>query len=136
MSALGEELSQGLLADAGDENIVERALATVRSHLGMEAAYLSEFVDGRSVFRAVDAPGFEALCHVGASMSLQDVYCQHILDGRLPELMPDTADEALAMALPITRPSRSAATSRSRSAGPTAAPTACSAASAPSRTAR
>jgi EAL domain-containing protein (putative c-di-GMP-specific phosphodiesterase class I) len=55
------------------------------------------------VLRAVDAPGFEALAYVGASLSLQDVYCQHILDGRLPELIPDTADEPLALALPITQ---------------------------------
>jgi hypothetical protein len=82
---------------------VERALAAVRGHLGMEVAYLSEFVDGRSVFRAVDAPGFEETAYVGASMSLEDVYCQHILEGRLPELIPDTAAEPLAAALPITQ---------------------------------
>ncbi len=103
MNAVGALLADGALLQEAEGSIVERALATVRTHLGMEIAYLSEFVDGQSVFRAVDAPGFEALAHAGASVSLQDVYCQHILDGRLPELIPDTADEALAMAMPITR---------------------------------
>lgn len=69
----------------------------------MEVAYLSEFVEGRSIFRAVDAPGLEHLIKVGDSRSLDEVYCQHILEGRLPELIPDTADEAIAVAMPITK---------------------------------
>lgn len=79
------------------------ALGSIRRHLGMEVAYISEFVDGRSVFREVDAPGLEDMIKVGDSRSLEDVYCQHILEGRLPELMADTADHPLAMAMPITR---------------------------------
>ena len=103
MSTSQTLLAGEMLSEGGDGSIIERALATVRTHLNMEIAYLSEFVEGQSVVRAVDAPGFEALAHVGASVSLQDVYCQHILEGRLPELIPDTADEALAVAMPITQ---------------------------------
>lgn len=89
----------------GDDSfdVVTSALSSVRAHLGMEIAYLSEFVDGRSVFRAVDAPGLEDRVRVGDSHALRDVYCQHILDGRLPELIPDTAAVALAASMPITR---------------------------------
>lgn len=87
----------------GSEDLLQSALTAVRKHLGMDVAYLSEFVDGRSVFRRVDAPGFEALAKVGDSHSLDDVYCQHILEGRLPELIPDTADEPVAAAMPITQ---------------------------------
>lgn len=84
------------------EEIIATALATVRQHLGMEIAYLSEFVEGRSVFRAVDAPGLEHMIAAGDSRDLNDVYCQHILDGRLPELIPDTAAEPICTAMPIT----------------------------------
>lgn len=84
------------------EEIIAAALATVREHLGMDIAYLSEFVDGRSVFRAVDAPGLEHLLTVDDSRDLNDVYCQHILDGRLPELIADTSAEPLCMEMPIT----------------------------------
>ncbi len=79
------------------------ALEAVRKHLGMEIAYVSEFVEGRSVFREVDAPGLEHLIKAGDSRSLDDVYCRHILEGRLPELMADTADHALAQRIPITQ---------------------------------
>lgn len=79
------------------------ALAAVRKHLGMEVAYISEFVGDRSVFRSVDAPGLEAMIKAGDSFSLDDIYCRHILAGRLPELMADTADHALAQSIPITQ---------------------------------
>jgi EAL domain-containing protein (putative c-di-GMP-specific phosphodiesterase class I) len=81
---------------------IRHQLAAVRKHLGMEVAYVSEFVAGRSVLREVDAPGLEALISPGDSRSLDDVYCKHILAGRLPELMADTADHPLARSLPIT----------------------------------
>ena len=51
----------------------------------------------------VDAPGLEQVVKPGDSLSLDDVYCRHILEGRLPQLMADTADEPLAVATPITR---------------------------------
>jgi hypothetical protein len=81
---------------------VKRALQAVRSHLGMDVAYVSEFIGRRSVFREVDAPGKEALIKPGDSQSLDDVYCEHILAGRIPELMPDTSAVPFAAAMPIT----------------------------------
>lgn len=84
------------------ELTVQRALQAVRTHLGMEVAYLSEFVGDMSVYRSVDAPGLEHLIKPGDSRSLDDVYCRHILAGRLPELIPDTAREPLAQEMPIT----------------------------------
>ncbi len=68
----------------------------------MEVAYFSEFVEGRTIFRRVDAPGLEHLIKAGDSHSLDDVYCNHILEGRLPELIPDTSQVPLARDMPIT----------------------------------
>lgn len=87
----------------GDPSIVQKVLQSVRQHLGMEVAYVSEFVGNDSVFRTVDAPGLEALIKPGDSRSLDDVYCGHILAGRLPELMPDTSEIAFAASMPITQ---------------------------------
>ncbi len=84
------------------DDIVQSSLNFVRQHLGMEVAYLSEFVDDDLVFRAVDAPGFEDAVAVGKSMPLEQVYCRHILAGRLPELIPDTALEPFAQTIPLT----------------------------------
>jgi EAL domain-containing protein (putative c-di-GMP-specific phosphodiesterase class I) len=106
MHPSSDELT-GLLATTldGDREaggMVKRALQVMRRHLGLQVAYVSEFVDDQSVFREVDAPGLEALIKPGDSRSLDEVYCRHILAGRLPELIPDTSREPLAMAMPIT----------------------------------
>jgi EAL domain-containing protein (putative c-di-GMP-specific phosphodiesterase class I) len=93
----------GLAGERTPEEVIQKALSTVRTHLGMEVAYLSEFVDDDAVFRAVDAPGLEALIKPGDSRPLDDVYCRHILAGRLPNVIPDTRAEPIAAALPITR---------------------------------
>ena len=82
---------------------VKQSLMAIRAHLGMEVAYVSQFVGDDAVFRAVDAPGLEAMIKVGDTQSLDDIYCRHILAGRLPELIPDTTAEPLAMSLPIMK---------------------------------
>ena len=97
----------GLIASmsqaAPQDGMVKRSLQAIRTHLDMEVAYVSEFVGDQIVFREVDAPGLEALVQPGDMRSLDEVYCRHILEGRLPELIPDTAAEPVAMAMPITR---------------------------------
>lgn len=90
----------GAGAAAGD--VIQDALVAIRNHLGMEVAYFSEFSAGRTIFRRVDAPGLEHLIKVGDSHSLDDVYCNHILEGRLPEMIPDTSQVRLAWDMPIT----------------------------------
>ncbi len=89
----------------GSGSAVRQALASLRTHLGMEVAYVSEFVGNNSVFREVDAPGLEAVIKPGDERSLNDVYCRHILAGRLPELIPDTSENAFCQTLPITQDS-------------------------------
>ncbi len=82
--------------------VVHRALMAIRTHLGLEVGYVSEFVGDQSVFRSVDAPDLEATIKVGDVYSSDDIYCRHILEGRLPEFIPDTSHEPLAAAMPIT----------------------------------
>ena len=99
-SSVGLEAVAARAATDGD--IIHDALVAIRNHLGMEVGYFSEFSQGRAIFRRVDAPGLEHLIKVGDSHSLDDVYCNHILEGRLPELIPDTSLVPLAWGMPIT----------------------------------
>lgn len=80
------------------DQILPRAL---RSHLGMDVAFISELRDGRRVFRYVDAARDNAGVQIGASDVIEDTYCQRVIDGRLPEMIPDTSavDEATELAL-------------------------------------
>ena len=85
-----------------NERFLRGALQAIRKHLNMEVAFLSEFRDGRRLFRFVDSalPG----CPVseGGGDPLDDTYCQRIVDGRLPALLPDAAANAEARKLAVT----------------------------------
>lgn len=94
------------LASAMDEkaeNSIKRTLEAVRNHLGMQVAYVSEFIGDRAYYREVDAPGLEQVLKVGDSRPLDYVYCPHILEGRLPEMIPDTQDVPLAASMQFTK---------------------------------
>lgn len=81
---------------------IERALRAIRSHLDMEVAFVAEFASGRRVFRYVDS-GYDGPVQVGASNPLEESYCLRVVDGRLPELMPDAAAVPEAAAMPATQ---------------------------------
>ncbi len=81
---------------------IERVLAAVRGHLGVEIAFVSRYVEG----------GMRELTHVHTDLNLpmgpgfrepmEDSYCWHILEGRLPELIVDAADHPFTKTLAIT----------------------------------
>lgn len=80
---------------------VTQILHSIRSHLEMDVAFVSEFVGDRMIFRHVDAAN-RAPMNVGDSRPLEESYCQRVMDGRLPKLIPDTVALPTAMALPAT----------------------------------
>ncbi len=96
-------VATGLPVGSDGDDLIDTALDFVRTHLEMDVAYLSEFVGDNLIFRAVSAQGFEEIAHVGASFPLDEVYCRHIMAGRLPELIPDTAAEPICRDIAITR---------------------------------
>jgi EAL domain-containing protein (putative c-di-GMP-specific phosphodiesterase class I) len=81
---------------------IDKILATVRGHLGLEIAFVSRYVEGAQ----------RELTHVSSDLDLpmgpgfreprEDSYCWHILQGRLPELIQDPADFPLTQSLAIT----------------------------------
>lgn len=82
--------------------LVRDALHSLRMALGMEVAFISEFRDGQRVIQCVDADASFVARLEGAAHPLEESYCQRIVDGRLPELMPDTAQFPEAFCLPVT----------------------------------
>ncbi len=82
--------------------LVEALLAMLREHTGADICFVGRFENDVRIMRAVSSarplpigPG-----HVEA---LETTYCQRILDGRLPQVMPDTSLHPAAVALPITQ---------------------------------
>jgi len=80
---------------------VDKVIHAIRDHLDMDVAFVSEFRQSDRVFRHVDARGRTPI-QPGDAASLETGYCQRVVDGRLPQLIPDTAGVAAAMALPET----------------------------------
>ncbi|MBT9568242.1 MAG: EAL domain-containing protein [Thiobacillus sp.] len=92
-------------AAAGDDSLSKEIvdiLRAVRTHLGMDVAFVSEFSQGRRVFRFVDSAPDIHIVSVGASDPLDESYCQRIIDGRLPELITDATVLDAARELPAT----------------------------------
>ena len=79
-----------------------RILRAIRTHLHMDVAFLSEFENGRRFFRFVDSLHPNQPVKVDASDPLEETYCQRVVDGRLPGLIPDAAQLAEARSLPVT----------------------------------
>jgi HD-GYP domain-containing protein (c-di-GMP phosphodiesterase class II) len=93
------------LADLGDLAIqpsVERAVAAVRDFLGMDVAYATEILDDQSHLRVLRGDGQSFAIREGMSIPLKHTYCQRVLDGRLPNLMPDVRGDERSASLPAT----------------------------------
>jgi EAL domain-containing protein (putative c-di-GMP-specific phosphodiesterase class I) len=80
---------------------VDKVVHAIRDHLDMDVAFVSEFRQTDRVFRHVDARDRTPI-RPGDAAPLDQGYCQRVVDGRLPQLMPDTARVAAAMSLPET----------------------------------
>ncbi len=97
-------LLEGIRSGSGDEKhkSLPQLLNAIRQHLKMDVAFISEFENGRRVFRQVDPAGPANPVQPGASDPLEESYCQRVVDGRLPELMRDARENSVAAALPVT----------------------------------
>jgi EAL domain-containing protein (putative c-di-GMP-specific phosphodiesterase class I) len=80
---------------------VDKFVRAVRRHLGMDIAFVSQFRQIDRVFRHVDARGATPI-RTGDAIPLDEGYCKHVVEGRLPELIPDTGLVPDALALPAT----------------------------------
>lgn len=96
-----EEYSTGTIGASHQK--IEKMLQAIRKYLGMDVAFLSEFAEGRRLFRYVDSADPKSPVQVGGSDPLEESYCQRVVDGRLPQLMQDASEFAAARELPVTR---------------------------------
>ena len=98
-------------ADMGDARIdagLQDLLRLIRRELAMDVAFLAEFVDGRRVFRQVDAGQGLGIVAPGDSHALEDSLCQRIVDGRIPRDIGDLDAVRARQVLPQTSASLAA----------------------------
>ena len=71
-------------------------LRTARKSLGMSVAFLSR-MDGTTQHLEVVESSVPLLFHDGITQPQQTTFCQHVLDGELPAVMPDMRTSPLAV---------------------------------------
>lgn len=98
------DIIQGAHAQSSGEqaDIIQDALRAIRTHLGMDVAFLAEFDGDGRIFRKIDSDLALPIA-IGDITPLEETYCQRVVDGRLPGLIPDTSLIPEAANLPVTR---------------------------------
>ena len=81
---------------------IERLLSTVREALKMDVAFISEFAGDRLVFRALEGDAESFGWREGEGLPLDESYCKRVLDGRIPNVVPDARSEDLTKDLWVT----------------------------------
>lgn len=82
------------LDNGSSGSILQRLLNAARLHLGMDVAFISEFVGGHRIFRYVDQPEDLSALRVGESRPLDRTFCGKIVTGTLPRLIRNAREEA------------------------------------------
>jgi GAF domain-containing protein len=87
-------------------NVILSVLELARTETAMDVAVLGEIRNGRETARllAGDAQSFGL--ELGWSMAVEDSYCQRLLEGRLPNIVPDTRANEHVRDLAVTRAAR------------------------------
>lgn len=97
------ELAGIPVSATGVKPALGRMLHAIREHLGMDVAFISQIAEGRRWFREVDIGDSPMQLSVGDSAPAEESYCQRVIDGRLPELIPNACVNAEALTLAATR---------------------------------
>jgi EAL domain-containing protein (putative c-di-GMP-specific phosphodiesterase class I) len=83
-------------------HVVDEMLEVVRTHLGMDVAFVSRFEGGQRVFGHVAATEGVVAPAVGEGHATEATYCTRIVDGSLPRLIDDAAVHDGTKDLPVT----------------------------------
>jgi hypothetical protein len=81
---------------------IEQLLYAVREALQMDVAFVSQFAQDWRVFRALEGDAESFGWPEGGSFPLDESYCKRVLDGRIPEVVPDARDEDATKDLRVT----------------------------------
>lgn len=85
------------------DDVIEGTLALAREQLGLDAAHVSEFADGRQVLRHVEGGADAFGLKPGSEFPLEGTYCLRVVQGRLPNVVADTSAEPEVRDLAMTR---------------------------------
>lgn len=89
-------------APVEDTDLIPRLVALVRERLGADIAFLARVDGGHRIMRHLSSAR-PLSARPGDAEPFEATLCARILDGRLPQVIPDTALEPAALELAVTR---------------------------------
>lgn len=109
INQIAQSIEQALFSPKENsvDSLIMHLLRAVRVRLELEVAFVSQFINGRRLFRYVDSARDVDIIQVGGSDPLDSSYCARIVSGEFPELMkdanalPQTHVIAATQALPV-----------------------------------
>jgi GAF domain-containing protein len=90
------------LAADRSQSTIAGLLRAARGQLGLEVALLAELTGEAQVYRAVDGDGASFGLLVDHAIALEESYCHHVVNGRLPNVMRDVRSHPIAGDMAIT----------------------------------
>src|SRR4028118_2121454 len=81
---------------------IEYMLRDVREALQMDVAFVSQFSEDQLVFRALEGDAESFGWQEGESFPIEESYCKRVLDGRIPQVVPDAKREDTTRDLRVT----------------------------------
>ena len=82
---------------------VQHVLELAQRHLGLDAAFLAEFVGESYFYRGLSGDGASFGAYVGAVQPLAGTYCDLMVSGAIANVVPDAHTVAAVRDLPLTR---------------------------------
>ena len=90
------------LASRRAPDSVERTMALAREALGMDVAFVSEFAEERMEFRALEGDAASFGWQEGGGVPLEGTFCKRVVDGTLPNVVPDAGSDGRVRGLEVT----------------------------------
>jgi diguanylate cyclase (GGDEF)-like protein len=81
---------------------IEYMLRDVREALQMDVAFVSKFSEDQLVFRALEGDAESFGWQEGESFPVDESYCKRVLDGRIPQVVPDAKRDDATKDLRVT----------------------------------
>ena len=81
---------------------IEYMLRDVREAFQMDVAFVSQFSEDQLVFRALEGDAESFGWQEGESFPIDESYCKRVLDGRIPQVVPDAKGEDVTKDLRVT----------------------------------
>ncbi len=91
------------LEAAQESDVVEQALAAAQQHLNMDASYITTIDDRHQTIHALFGDEDAVARYQGTVFPVEQTYCMRMLNGEIPNVVPDTPQEPAIRDLPVTR---------------------------------